>query len=137
MPATFQRLMEFVLTGLVVKCCLVYLDDILVVGSTLDEHRENLHKALSRLCQTGLRLKPTKCSFLQEQLEYSGYIVSGAGISTDPSKMKAASQFPVPTDLISLRSFLGLVSYYQRFMPKFSVVAHPLYALTHKDVHFE
>ena len=66
MPATFQRLIECVLAGLVAKCCLVYLDDILVVGSTLEEHRENLHKVLSRLHQAGLRLKPTKCSFLQE-----------------------------------------------------------------------
>ena len=136
-PATFQRLMECVLAGLVGNCCLVYIDDILVMGSTVEEHRENLLQVLDRLRQAWLCLKPNKCTFFQKQVEYLGYIVSGAGISTDPSKVQAVQDFPVPSDLKTLRSFFGLTSYYRRFMPNYSALANPLYALTRKDITFE
>lgn len=86
-PATFQRLIECVWAGLVGKCCLVYIDDILVMGSTVEKHRENLLQVLDRLRQAGLRLKPTKCTFFQKQVEHLGYIVSRSGISTDPAKV--------------------------------------------------
>ena len=132
-PATFQRLMETVLAGLARDRCLVYIDDILVVGKTYEEHLENLCLVLARLRQAGLRLKPTKCCFLQRQVEYLGYVVSGQGISADPQKVYA---YPVPADLRSLRSFLGLASYYRRFVAGFSKVAGPLFTLIRKDSPF-
>jgi len=136
-PATFQRLMETVLAGLTRSSCMVYLDDILVIGKSFDEHLQNLKQVFQRLRDAALRLKPAKCHLLAQQVEYLGYVVTEHGISADPKKVEAIQSFPVPSDLRSLRSFLGLASYYRRFIPSFSKIANPLFALTKKDVAFE
>ena len=91
---------------------------------------------LDRVRVAGLRLKPKKCSIAQLSVEYLGHVVSAEGVQTDPKKLQAVAQYPTPTDLKSLRSFLGLTSYYRRFVPGFSKVANPLYTLTKKDVSF-
>ena len=135
-PATFQRLMETVLAGLARERCIVYLDDILVIGRTFEEHLRNLREVFERLRQFGLRLKPSKCHLAKRQVTYLGYNVSVEGISADFSKVDAVKRFPTPNDVSSLRSFLGLASYYRRFIPGFSKVAEPLFALTRKDVTF-
>lgn len=135
-PATFQRLMEVVLAGLVGRRCLVYLDDIIIFGRTVEEHNQNLMEVLKRLREAGLRLKTTKCKFLQLEVKYLGHVVSGNGVCTDPAKLEAVRDFPTPTSVKMLRSFLGLASYYRRFIPKFSKVAGSLHALTKKDVPF-
>ena len=135
-PATFQRLMENVLAGLARDKCLVYLDDILVIGQSLDEHLSNLREVFSRLQRAGLRLKPTKCKLLRKEVEFLGHVVSRYGIKADPKKVTAVAEFPPPKDLRALRAFLGLTSYYRRFVPCFSAIAQPLYALTRKDTQF-
>ena len=135
-PATFQRLMEVALTGLARGGCHVYLDDVLVFGKSLEEHNRNLNQVLERIRAAGLRLKPKKCRIAQLTVEYLGHVVSAQGVQTDPKKLQAMAQYPTPTDVKSLRSFLGLTSYYRRFVPAFSRVASPLYALTKKDVSF-
>ena len=84
-----------------------------MVGETFKAHLENLQKVFDCLRQANLQLEPKKCKFASLQVEYLGYCVSGEGISTNPQKTAAVSNFPPPTDLKSLRSFLGLVSYYQ------------------------
>ena len=114
----------------------MYLDDVLVLGKTLQEHLENLEAVLNRLCAAGLRLKPEKCNLARDEVEYLGYRVSAEGISTDPKKVLAVQNFPVPKDVRELCSFLGLLSYYRRFIPSFSVVASPLFTLTRKDTPF-
>lgn len=111
-PATFQQLMETVLAGLVGECCLVYLDDILVIGETFEDHLNNLQKVFSRLKEANLRLHPKKCYFASPSVDYLGYHVSAEGLSTDPRKTEAVANFPQLTDVKSLRSFLGLASYY-------------------------
>ena len=133
-PATFQRLMGRVLSGLIPKKCMVYLDDILVVGRTFQEHLDNLREVTKRLRYAGLRLKPKKCHFAQSQVVYLGFVISNAGLAADTKKVEAVSGFPVPKDVKQLRSFLGLASYYRRFILGFSKIANPLFALTKKDV---
>ncbi|MCG8626969.1 MAG: RNA-directed DNA polymerase [Proteobacteria bacterium] len=135
-PATFQRLMEGVLHGLTGKCCLVYIDDIVIMGETFEEHLINLRAVLERLGQAKLKLK-LKCRFAEAEVEYLGHVVSSKGLATDPRKVESVKNFPRPQDLRSVRSFLGLTSYYRRFIPCFSSIASPLYQLTKKDAPFD
>ena len=135
-PATFQRLMEVVLHGLARRGCLDYLDDIIVIGRTLEEHNINLINVLQRLRKAFLKLKPPKCKIAQLEVEYLGHIVSQEGIRTDPKKLQAVKEFPLPGNVKTLRSFLGLASYYRRFIPDFARIATPLHALTKKEVEF-
>ena len=118
-PATFQRLMEVVLVGLTRRSCHVYLDDVLVFGRTVEEHNSRLAQVFNRIRDAGLRLKPKKCHFTRESVEYLGHVVSAEGIRTNPEKLRAVNEYPTPFDVRSLRSFLGLASYYRRFVPSF------------------
>ena len=122
-PATFQCLMENVLAGLARDKCIIYLDDILVTGRTFQEHMENLKLIFTHLRQAGLKLK---CKLVQQKVQFLGYVVSSGGISGDPQKIRAVEEFPRPVVLKSLRAFLGLSSYYHRFIPHFSAVSQPL-----------
>ena len=133
-PATFQRLMEVVLSGLARGNCHVYLDDVLVFGRTLEEHNANLARVFGRIRGAGLRLKPKKCEFAQESVLYLGHVVSADGIQTNPEKLRAVNHYRTPVAVKPLRSFLGLAGYYRRFVPRFSKIASPLNALTRKGV---
>ena len=136
---TFQRLMEVVLSGLDRTVCLVYLDDILVIGKTLEEHNVNISRVLEHMRSAGLLLQPKKCHFAREEVGYVGHVVSAEGVRMDPRKLEAVQQYPstaVPADVKTLRSFLGLASNYRRFVPNFAMVARPLHALTKKDMPF-
>ncbi len=85
-PATFQRLMETILAGMIRDIGLVYIDDIVVTGKTYSEHLQNLGRKLAGLKRAGLRLKPSKCRFMQKEIQYLGYVVLEREISADPSK---------------------------------------------------
>ena len=127
-PATFQRLMDYVLTGLHWSQCLVYLDDVTIFGRDFDEHLARLRTVLTRLNAAGLSLKPSKCHWAK--LKYLGHIVDGEGIKPDPSKLLAVKDFPVPENRTEVRAFLGLASYYRRFIPNFAAIAKPLTNVT-------
>ena len=135
-PATFQRLMQVILTGLEGKSCFVYLDDILVVSSTFEDHLSHLAELFERLRRAGLRLKPKKCLLLRKEVPYLGHVMTTSGIRPDPAKIETVKNFLTPTDVTKIRQFLGLASYYRRFIPAFARIAHPLHRLTKKDVPF-
>ena len=136
-PATFQRLMQKVLQDLVPDVCLVYLDDVIVLGKTIEEHLSNLEKVLTRISEVGLTLKPTKCHFLCPEVCYLGHIVSADGVRTDPTKVSQVLSWPKPGNLEELRSFLGLASYYRRFIHGYASITEPLTRLTRKDSVFQ
>ena len=131
-PATFQRLMERVLAGLQWKICLVYIDDIIVFGRTVEEHLEQLQAVFSRLKAAGLKLKPRKCHLFKQQVQYLGHLVSENGIQTDPEKIKVIHDWKEPSTVTEVKSFLGLCSYYRKFVPDFATIARPLIKLTEK-----
>ena len=136
-PSCFERLMEMVLRGMLWESCLCYIDDIIVFGPTFDTALRNLEMCFQRFQSANLKLKPKKCSLFQTEVLFLGHRVSQEGISGDPSKIESVRTWPVPTNVSELRSFLGLIGYYRRFVPNFSTVASPLTRLTQKSVQFE
>ena len=136
-PATFQRLMERVLAGLQWQICLVYIDDIIIFSETLDDHLLQLQEVFSRLKSAKLKLKPKKCCLFRKRVKYLGHVVSEHGVETDPDKIEAVRCWPTPQSQTEVRSFVGLCSYYRRFIPDFASVAKPLILLTEKNTTFK
>ena len=126
-PAVFQRAMDSVLQG--IPHCICYLDDILVTGCTDAEHLRNLEEVLRRLQRAGIRLKRIKCSFCQDSVEYLGHRVDAKGVHTSPKKVEAIVNAPQPKNLSELRSFLGILNYYAKFIPNLSSLLHPMHEL--------
>ena len=126
-PASFQRAMQCCLAGLNWDIALCFLDDVIIFSKDFDEHLSRLGKVLDRFQQFHLKLKPSKCHLLQEEVSYLGHRVSAAGISTDPQKIQAVREWPTPTNCKDVKSFLGLCLYYRRFVHRFSDIATPLY----------
>ncbi|XP_049881979.1 uncharacterized protein K02A2.6-like [Pectinophora gossypiella] len=131
-PEKFQKIMEETLRG--VPGCVVFLDDICVTGSNKNEHIKNLRAVLERLRDMGLTVKLSKCSFLQDSVKYLGFIINKEGLRPDPSKLDAISNAPRPENVTQLKSFLGMLNYYGRFIPNLSTMLHPLHALLKKGV---
>lgn len=135
-PATFERLMDEVFRGMSWQTALIYLDDIIVYARTFDDHLLNLEAVFLRLRAANLKLSPGKCKFLRRSVRYLGHIVSEDGLVTDPEKVQAVQQWPTPRNKKQVRSFLGLCSYYRRFIEGFSTVAKPLSELTEERRRF-
>ena len=108
-PATFQRLMHDCLGDLNMNWCIVCLDDIIIFSDTKKEHLKRLEAVFQKLITAGLKLKPSKCHFFREEIEYLGHVVSGKGISTNPKKVEAVAKWPTPQTVYDVRSFLGLL----------------------------
>ena len=123
-PATFQRIINHSIQDL--EGAYAYLDDIVVVGDTWDEHFERLHKLLQRLKEVGLTINLCKTSFCQATVTYLGHIVGNGNIRPKTANVEAILKYPVPNSKKSLRKFLGMTSYYRRFCRNFSSVANPL-----------
>jgi hypothetical protein len=130
-PATFQRFMDATCAGLKWQCLLVYLDDLVVFSTSFEQHLIDLRAVFDRLRQANIQLKPSKCHFAQNKLKYLGHVVSDKGIEADPDKVKAIVEMPEPKDVGELRTFLGMCSYYRKFIDHFSDRSHPLFKLTH------
>jgi len=108
-PATFQRLMEKVLYGLLSKICLVYLDDIIIFGKNFNEMLNNLKMVFLRIRSVNLRINPEKCVLFEKHVKYLGHIVSSKGVTTDPEKIAAVREWPIQHTKKQLRSFLGFL----------------------------
>ena len=135
-PRTFQRLMDRVIRGLSHKIALAYLDDIIVYGASLDKTLENLELIFDRLRQANLKLKAKKCQLFATEVNYLGYVITSKGIKTDPKKIEAIKNWHPPVNVRTVRSFLGLVQYYSKFIRNFADVCRPLNNLTRKGVPF-
>ena len=135
-PSVFERLMERVFAGLTFLILLIYLDDIIVFSKTFDEHLENLRVIFERLREVNLKLNPKKCNLLCRKVAFLGHEVLEKGIATDPAKVLAVKEWPEPKTATEVRQFVGLASYYRKFIPNFATVCKPLHKLTEKDAHF-
>ncbi|PNF41072.1 hypothetical protein B7P43_G06245 [Cryptotermes secundus] len=132
-PSTFQRMMNDVLSEVIGTRCLVYMDDILIIGETLREHNSKLREVLQKLREYNLKIEPDICEFLKKELNYLGHIVTPEGVRPDEGKIKAVVEFPIPKTQKDIKSFLGLAGYYRKFIADFSAIARPLTNLLKKD----
>lgn len=135
-PASFHGLMNDVFAPFLRKFVLVFMDDILIYSDTLDHHIDHLRAVLQVLADNQLFAKASKCSFAKSSLEYLGHIISDKGVATDPAKILAVQQWPIPANLKDLRGFLGLTGYYRRFIHHNSLISRPLTQLLKKNTPF-
>ena len=136
-PATFQALMNAIFADLIAEGKVaVYLDDILIWSSDITEHRKVVHKVLKRLEEHDLYLRPEKCAFEKDEIDYLGLIIHAGSVSMDPVKVKAVTTWSTPKCLKDVRAFIGFANFYRRFIKDFSKLARPLHDLTKKDTPF-
>lgn len=134
-PSTdsINRVMTEVLKHFLGKYVVVYVDDILIYSRTVEEHLQHLKEVFSILKLNSLHINTKKCTFITDQLVFLGYIVSAAGIKVDSSKVQAVKDWPIPQNVGQLRSFLGLATFYRRFVRDLSTLAAPMTSCLKKD----
>ena len=135
--ATFQRLMNKVLAGLVGKICLVYLDDIIIYSNNELEHVEHIRLVCERLRQHNLKIAIHKCKFFKKRIEYLSHVIEDGQLLPNPLKVEAINKIQPPINVKQIQAFLGLASYYRKFIKSFSQIASPLIQLTEKNKRFE
>lgn len=129
-PATFQRLIDLCFRPLINKCLVAYIDDLNIYSQNPYEHLVHLEQVFNCIKIANLKLNPEKCFFFKDHLKFLGYIVTKDGLETDPSKIEKIQNYPIPKTLTQIRGFLGLASYYRRFIQNFAAMARPLHDQT-------
>jgi len=135
-PATFCRLMSIVLADLLWVICLNYIDDIIIFAKTEQELLERLDIVFARLRDVGLKLKPSKCVLFKTEIDFLGHVISEKGIQPMPQKLQVIKDWPTPHCLRDVRAFVGLCSYYRRYIKGFASLAEPLTRLSKKGTQF-
>lgn len=133
-PATFQRLMNYVLKEYINKICLVYLDDIIIFSASIEEHIDSLNKIFKRLEEAKLMIQLDKSEFMKKETEFLGHIVTLDGIRPNPKKIECVKNFPIPKTPRQIKQFLGLSGYYRKFIKDYSKVAKPMTKYLKKNV---
>lgn len=128
-PSIFQRTLDDILRDYIGQCCYVYIDDIIIFSRNEKEHSTHLKNIFTTLEKANMKVQLDKCKFFEKEVEFLGFIVTPEGIKTNPSKIEAIQNFPIPRNLKELRSFLGLSGYYRRFVKDYAKLAKPLTAL--------
>ena len=135
-PSSFQRLMDKVIHGL--PFVTSYIDDVLVHSSSIEFHKSHLQQVFDRLAKAGLTVMRTrmKCQLGLDKVQYLGHVFSKDGMAPDTEKISVVQLWPIPTDVTEVRQFLGLASYYRRYVKNFADIAAPFHHLTQKAVEF-
>jgi hypothetical protein len=133
-PAIFQKCMSFLLNGH--KNALAYLDDIIIFSQNFSDHLKHLQEVFDRIRSANMKLKLSKCDFMRDKMVYLGHVVSKEGIMPDPDKVKVIKDLAPPANVRSVRSFLGMASFYRRYIRNFAAIAKPLTELTKKNAEF-
>jgi len=136
-PAALQRWINEVLMEHIDMCCIVYLDDVLIYSNTLQQHRKDFSNILEARRKSGMKVKPSKCEFHQNKMEYRGFIIGREGVKTDPVKTQAIWDWTTPKKIMEIQCFLGFRNLYRRFIECFSRTAKPLYAREKKGIHWK
>ena len=132
-PATFQRIMNYILRDVSGIKALVYLDDVIIFSETFESHLKDIREVFTLIQNAGLKLKLKKCQFMKTSVKYLGHIISRDGIGPDPETIEKIVNYKTPVSADEVRSFLGLAGYYRCFIPNFGSIAHPLTAKSHND----
>ena len=130
-PATFQRLMDKLFNGW--NFVFIYLDDILIASRSFSEHITHIMQVLQRLQEAGLKVKPSKCTLAEKQINYLGFSISAKGVCPTFKNVLAVKEFPYPTSVKEVKRFLGLANFYRRHLQNMGIIFRPLTALTRKD----
>lgn len=134
--ATWQRFIDRVIGPELSSNVFVYIDDIVIVSKDFDQHMKILVQVFDKLMEAGLTINFKKCHFCLRELKYLGYIVNSDGLLVNPEKVSAITEFPRPSSPTAIKRFVGLASWYRRFVPNFSVIMDPLHKLTAKNKPF-
>lgn len=132
-PATFQRLINSILREHINKICVVYLDDILIFSTSLQEHVDNVNKIFSALRKANLKIQIDKCNFFSKETEYLGHILTKDGIKPNPDKVKNIVNLKLPSTQKQIKSFLGVTGYYRKFIKDYARIAKPMTHFLKKD----
>ena len=136
-PAVFMCLMNNIMHKYLDKFVVVFIDDILIYSKNEAEHKEHLRIVLQELREQQLFAKFSKCDFFKDEIQYLGHVVTKEGISMDPEKIRAIEDWPVPKDVTDVRSFMGITSYYRRFIECFSNIENTITSLQNKGNKFD
>ena len=136
-PTTFQRLINKVIGPELEPHAFAYLDDVVIVSETFEDHLKFLKEVLDRLVAAGLSVDPEKCLIFRSETKYLGFPINNEGVKVDPSKLAPILDLPAPRNIRKLQSFLGSAGWYRRFIPNFATVAEPLFRLLKKAQPFD